>query len=164
MPGNGESKLCVKESKLYSWNCCWCLLCEGPREVPPALCSLSQCRCECKWGRVKSREPAMGLCCVPLAQALLPGGRCYRGGVKHWVRCWPQLSPMCPNGRLERRQVSLPSQALGWQCGSATIRFSSFCHGASPCREGETRCQPCPSLQGDARSCSISCPCLGRCP
>lgn len=59
--------------------------------------------------------------------------------------------------------MSLSSQALGQQRGAAAVCFPSSCPGASPCREGETRCWPCPSRQGDARSCSISCPHLSRC-
>lgn len=103
MQGNGESKLCVKESKLCSWNCCWCLLCEGPAEVPVAPRSCFQQGCECKRARARSGKPAMGLCSAPSAWALLPG------------RHWPQLSPACPSSWLGHGQVNLPSQALGQQ-------------------------------------------------
>lgn len=96
MQGNGESKLCVKESKLCSWNCCWRLLCEGSGEVPPALRLCAQHGCESKLARVKSEEPATGLCCAPSAQALLPG--------RHWL--W--LSPASPNGWLGHGQMEFP--------------------------------------------------------
>lgn len=147
MRGNGESKLCVKESKLCSWNCCWCLLCEGPGEVPPAVCSrsLSRHRCKRKRARANSREPAMGPCCV---RAVLPGGHCHCGRMKLWCRCWPRLSPACPDGQPGCRQVSLPSQALGQQRGAAVARFPSFCPGASPCRDRETRCWALPISAG----------------
>jgi len=96
MPGNGESKLCVKESKLCSWNCCWRLLCEGPGEVPPAprSRSLSQSGCECERARVKSGELVTGLCCASSvgARALLPDGHRHSGCVKHQCWRWPRLS------------------------------------------------------------------------
>lgn len=60
MRGNGESKLCVKESKLCSWNCCWCSLCEGAGEVPPApgTCRPSRHGHERERMRMESRELA----------------------------------------------------------------------------------------------------------
>lgn len=71
MWGNGESKLYVKESKLYSWNRCWCLLCERPGEGPWALSLCFHPGFECEWAGVTSGEPVAGLCCAQSSQALL---------------------------------------------------------------------------------------------
>lgn len=147
MWGNGESKLYVKESKLYSWNCCWCLLCERPGEGPWALSLCFQPGFECEWAGVTSGEPVAGLCCAQSSQALLldrPGcGTC---------QC------VLGAGWGTGRWVYLPRL---W--GSSIL--PSFCYGTSPCWQGEAICQPCPSVcAGRPEVLLHLLPCLACCP
>ena len=110
------------------------------------MCSRSQRGCECKRARVKSGEPVTGLCCAPLVRVLLPG--------RHWL--W--LSSACPNGWLERGQVSLPPQALGQQ------RFSILSLWRTALLRGRNQVLALPISAERCKVLLHSCPCLGCCP